>query len=95
MFWCKIHKTKGEIIVAVCDKSLLGKRIGKKLKVHINENFYKGELVNEERVLELIKKSTICNLIGKETVKIAVEKKFITKKNIMFIDDTPHAQIIC
>ena len=95
MFWSKVHSVKGEILVAVCDESLLGKGIGKKLKVHVNENFYKGELVNEEKVLELIKKSTICNLIGKEIVKIAVEKKFITKENIMFIDDIPHAQIIC
>ena len=94
MFWCKTHNTKREILVAVCDESLLGKRIGKKSEVHINEGFYKGELVDGDRVLKLMNKSTICNLMGKEIVKIAIEKKFITKENIMFIDDIPHAQII-
>ena len=44
--------------------------------------------------LKLMNKSTICNLMGKEIVKIAIGKKFITKENIMFIDDIPHAQII-
>ena len=94
MFWCKTHNAKREILVAVCDESLLGKRIGKKPEVHVNENFYKGELLNGDRVLELMNKSTICNLMGKEIVKLVIEKKFITKENIMFIDDIPHAQII-
>jgi len=94
MFWCKTHSIKGKFLVAVCDKSLLGKRIGKKLKINVNESFYGGELVKEEKVLELMKRSAICNLLGKEIVKLALEKKFITKENIMFIDDIPHAQII-
>ncbi len=94
MFWCKTHSIKGKFLAAVCDKSLLGKRIGKKLKINVNESFYGGDLVKEEKVLELMKRSTICNLLGKEIVKLALEKKFITKENIMFIDDIPHAQII-
>jgi hypothetical protein len=94
MFWCKIHKVKGEVLVAVCDESLLGKKIGKKLKVHINESFYKGKLVDKKNVLESIKKSTICNLMGKEIVKISLEERLIIKENIIFIDDIPHAQII-
>jgi len=94
MFWCKAHSIKGKFLVAVCDESLLGKRIGKKLNINVNESFYGRDLVKEEKVLELMKRSTICNLLGKEIVKLALEKKFITKENIMFIDDIPHAQFI-
>ena len=94
MFWCKTHSIKGKFLVAVCDESLLGKRIGKKLNINVNESFYGRDLVKEEKVLELMKRSTICNLLGKEIVKLALEKKFITKENIMFIDDIPHAQFI-
>ena len=94
MFWCKTYSVKGKLLVAICDKSLLGKQIGKELKVNVNEDFYKGELVDEEKVSDFMKKSTICNLFGKEIVKLALEKKFITRENIMFIDDIPHAQFI-
>lgn len=94
MFWSKSHKVKGEFLVAICDKCLLGKKIGKKLKINVNEGFYKGELSDEKKALELMKKSSICNLLGRKIVQLALEKKFITKENIMFIDDIPHAQFV-
>jgi len=94
MFWCKTYSVKGEFLVAICDEPLIGKQIGKKLKIIVSKDFYKGELVDEEKVLDFMGKSTICNLLGKEIVKIALEKKFITKENIMFIDGVPHAQFI-
>ncbi len=94
MFWCKTYSIRGEFVVAICDECLLGKKIGKNVKINIKKDFYGGELVDEEKVFELIKKSSICNLLGKETIKIAIEKKFITKENIILIDDIPHAQLI-
>lgn len=94
MFWCKTFSVKGNFIVAICDKGLLGKKIGKKLKIDISKSFYGGEIVDDKKALGLIKRSSVCNLIGKDIIKLALEKKFITKENIMFIDDIPHAQFI-
>ena len=81
-------------MVAICDKNLLGKEIGKEFKIKVKEEFYGGELVDEDKAVELMKKATISNLLGKEIVKLALEKKFITKENIMFIDDIPHTQFL-
>jgi len=94
MFWCKIHSVKESLIVAICDEKLLGKKIGKELKVTVNKEFYGGELIDGQKTVELMKKSNICNLLGKEIVNIALEKKFITKENIILIGDIPHAQFI-
>jgi len=94
MFWCKTHSVKGQSIVAICDKELLGKNIGKKLKISVSESFYGGDLIDDKKVLELMKQSSICNIIGKKIIKLAIEKKFITKENIMFIGDIPHAQFV-
>jgi len=94
MFWCKCHSIKENLVVAVCDEDLLGKEIGKKLKIKIKKDFYGGELADENKVLECMKKATVGNLIGKKIVKFALEKKFITKENIMLIDDVPHAQFL-
>ena len=94
MFWCKTHSVKGQIIVAICDKDLLGKKIGKELKISVSEGFYGGDLIDDKKASELMKRSTICNLLGKNIIKLAIEKKFITKENIMFIGDIPHAQFV-
>lgn len=94
MFWCKTHSVKGQFIIAICDKELLGKKIGKKLKINVSEKFYGGELIDDKKASELMKESTICNLLGKKIIKLAIEKKFITKENIMFIGDIPHAQFV-
>ncbi|KYK35688.1 MAG: hypothetical protein AYK18_02885 [Theionarchaea archaeon DG-70] len=94
MFWCKIFSAKGQVVVAICDKNLLGKKIGKNPTIVIRKDFYGGELIDDNKALEMMKRSNICNLMGKNIVNIAIQKKFITKENIIFIDEIPHAQFI-
>jgi hypothetical protein len=94
MFWCKTFSVKGEFVVAICDEDLLGKEIGKEFKVRVEGKFYGGEVISEKRALELMKKSTTCNLLGKNIIDLALKNKFITEENVMFIGDVPHAQFI-
>lgn len=94
MFWSKTYSAKGQFVVAICDKDLLGKSIGNELKITVKESFYQGELVDENKAIELMKKSKICNLLGKKIVDLAMKNKFITEDNIIFIGDVPHAQFI-
>jgi hypothetical protein len=94
MFWCKTFTENGQLVVAICDENLLGKKIGSKFKVEIKESFYKGEKIDEKKAIDLMEKAAICNLMGKNIVKLTLEKKFISKENIILIDDTPHAQFI-
>lgn len=86
-FWAKNH---GEVL-AVCDKELLGKTVG---KTKVNEAFYKGDLINEENVKEMIAKSKNINLIGKNSVKIAIKLNLAGNKSIMKVGDAPHLQIV-
>ena len=94
MFWCKGHRVKEDFVVGICDEELLGKKIGKELKIEVGSSFYGEKLINEKEAVELMEKSTVCNLLGKKIVRLALEKKFITEENVMFIDDIPHAQFI-
>ncbi len=94
MFWCKTHSAKGNLIVAICDEELLNKKIGKKPSITIEKKFYGEQLIDDKRAVEFMKKADICNILGKDIIKIALEKKFITKENIILIGDIPHAQFI-
>jgi hypothetical protein len=94
MFWCKTHFGEGNLIVAICDQKLLCKKIGKNPRITVEKRFYGKELIDDEKAVGLMKKANICNILGKEIINIALEKKFITKENIILIGDIPHAQFI-
>jgi hypothetical protein len=94
MFWSKTFTENGQLVVAICDEDLLGKRIGSKFKVEIKESFYKGEKIDEKKAIDLMGKAYICNLMGKNIVELALEKKFISKENIIQINGVSHAQFI-
>lgn len=94
MFWCKQFRVKDELVVAICDEDIIGKEIKKNPKIEVKKNFYRGELVDEDGALKAMNKSTIGNLMGKNIIKLALQKKFITKENVMIIGGVPHAQYI-
>lgn len=95
MFWCKVFSAKYEIVVAICDEDLIDKEIGtKKLKVKVSKNFYGDRLADDKTVLRLMKRATICNLIGRKIVEIAKNNGFIAEENIILINGIPHAQFV-
>lgn len=85
---------EGRIVVAICDRELVGKKLGMDFEVKANRDFYGDKIINEEEALELMKNSTVGNILGKRIVKFALKKRFITEENVMFIGDVPHAQFI-
>jgi hypothetical protein len=95
MYWCKIFQTKYEVVVAVCDESLIDKEIKtKKLKIKVSKNFYGGRLVDGDTVVKLMEKATIGNLIGPEIIELAERNGFIAKENVILINGIPHAQFV-
>jgi hypothetical protein len=95
MFWCKVFSTKYDLVVAICDEDLIDKSIETKdFKIKISKHFYGDKLVDENIAVRLMKKSTICNLMGKNVVELAEKNKFIIKKNVIFINGIPHAQFV-
>jgi len=95
LIYVKIHKRGNEILVAACDSSLLGKHLkDERFSVHINPEFYKGELVRDEVFLLYMRTATIANLFGKHTVRLAIEAGFIEEENVLEIAGVPHAQMV-
>ena len=51
-------------------------------------------MIDEERSVKVMKEASIGNIIGKEIVGVAEKNGFISKENIILIDDIPHAQFV-
>jgi len=90
----KFHKD-GNCVVAICDKDLIGKTFSEgDFEIKVSEYFYGGEEKTKEEVSEIMKESDNLNLIGKESVGLAVKLGIINKENVMMIQGVPHAQRI-
>ncbi|WP_297062825.1 DUF424 domain-containing protein [Thermococcus sp.] len=94
MIYVKVYRVQGEVLLAACDEELLGKifREGE-LKLEVKERFYKGELVEEEKLEELLEEATIANLTGERCVSKAIELGYVNPERVLRIEGVPHAQM--
>lgn len=90
----KIHKNEGRLVLAICDKDILGKKFveGNK-QLGLTSDFYKGEEIDEDELKELIKKAYMINAVGKKSVSFLEKEEMVSKDNIIEIDKIPHAQV--
>ena len=83
------------MLLAVCDEELLGKTLKHgKLVFKIQEKFYKGPKMPVGDAIELIKESTIVNIVGSNVVKRAIEEGLVHPEAVLQISGVPHAQIV-
>lgn len=95
MIFIKIHKSVGSFVTSVCDSELVGKKFKEgKLVLDVSERFYKGELINEDKVKDYLKNSTNVNIVGERSVDIALKLGLISKEHILTIEGVPHAQSV-
>ncbi|NJE06325.1 DUF424 domain-containing protein [Thermococcus sp. M36] len=94
MIYVKIYRVQGEVLLAACDEELLGKTFREgELKLEVKERFYKGNLVEEDALENLLEEATIANLTGERCVSKAIELGYVDRERILYIDGVPHAQM--
>ncbi|MBU0666767.1 MAG: DUF424 family protein [Nanoarchaeota archaeon] len=94
-FIVKKHEYEGKVVLAICDKELLGKKIvEEKKQLDITLKFYKGTEKNDLELKELIKKNILINAVGKKIIALLINEEIISEKEIKFVKGIPHIQII-
>jgi len=93
--YVNIIRQGANVMIAVCDVEILGMKIRNKDRVfEINEDFYKGQRMTVEEAIELVKRCTVANLVGKNTVGRAKAEGIVHPDAVLQILDIPHAMII-
>lgn len=93
--YLKVMYHGNEVVVAVCDKEILGKTFKEgKLKIHVSEEFYKGDLVEIEDAISAIERATIANLVGEKIIARAAKEGLLHKDSVIYIQGIPHVQIV-
>ena len=92
----KIHKRSNGYILAVADKSVIGKTLKgqNKSDFFVNPRFYQDKEGTEKEIIDLLRDCSSANLIGEECVGIAIRNGFVDETNMVEIQKVPHAQIV-
>lgn len=89
------RETPEGLLVSVCDRGLLGETFEtEEASLTVNEEFYDGDRVDEETVLDSLERAVVANLVGVETVNLAVENGFVDEGQVLELDGTLHAQML-
>ena len=93
--YMKTYKRTAGLLVAVCDKDLVGKvfKAGD-IEVNISTHFYKGKLVGADAVSNALKSAFAGNFFGKKAVALAVKAGVVSKDGVKKIAGVPHAQFV-
>lgn len=93
--YLKIYKRENEVIVAACDKEILGKKFSQgEFQLDINRGFYCGEIKDIGELSNALNDATIANLTGNNVVDSAIDQGFINKEDVLKIAGIKHAQIV-
>ena len=91
--YMRVSETLEHYVVAMCDKSLLGKTLKQgDLKFKVSKEFYGGELVDLKLCMKHLEKATIANMVGEKTVNAAMKAGLVHEQAVLYIDGHPHAQ---
>ncbi len=93
-FAVNAHKyTDGRLFLTVCDKDLVGKKFTQgDLQLDLTSAYYKGEEKTAEQTLSLMKKAYSISFVGKLSIELAEQNRFIEPQNILRINGVPTAQ---
>jgi hypothetical protein len=95
MISVKVHRQGDDLVLGACDEHLLGKKFRNgKFQIDVARHFYDGERVDKKTLEKFLLDATIANLVGKETVKCAIDLGLVHPDCILKIRGVPHAQIV-
>mgnify|MGYP003987501457 FL=1 len=86
----RVSDYQKNIMVNMSDAELIGRNIiDGELKINISENYYGKQIVEKDEAISLLKSASIMNLVGKETISLAIELGIGSKDGVKIISDIP------
>ena len=83
------------LLVAVCDDDVLGETFDDgEVSLTVTEEFYGGDEADEAAVVDSLARASVANIVGDQSVALAVEEGFVDEANVLEVDTTRHAQFL-
>jgi hypothetical protein len=93
--YLKTHRSGTEMLIAVCDCALMGKKfVEGHLRLEIQPDFYGDQKATMEDVESALAQATMANFVGEQAVSHAVRLGYVDKENVLVIKGIPCAQMV-
>jgi hypothetical protein len=93
--YLKTYKSGKEILVAVCDCNILGRRFEEgALHIDVCADFFGNEKATPKEVKMALSNATIANFVGMRAVDFAINLGYVDKQSVLMIDGVPCAQMV-
>ncbi len=90
LFSIRVTNHQNNVMLNICDASLLGKNVVKdNLSLNISKSCYGERMVQKEEAEELLKKSSTINMVGKETILLSTSLGIGSHHGVKEIDGVP------
>ena len=87
-------KYQDSIMVNICDLYLVDKQIRHEdITIYIKKNYWMDKVADENEIESYLKKSSISNLAGKETVEKAIKMNLAKRSSVKYFSDVPFLMI--
>ena len=88
----KKHIDGKRIVIAAADEEIIGKEFRENnKKLSVTNTFYRGELLEIEKAIEILKNAKNLNIVGHQIVNAAIKAKIIHELGVLTIQGIPHA----
>ena len=89
-FSVRVTEYQKNMMLNICDAELLGKKITQdELNIHISESYYGERFVEKQEARDLLKQSSIINMVGQETISLSIELGVGSENGIKKISGIP------
>jgi len=91
----RVYKQGKEVLIAVCDCEILGKRFKEgKLQLEVSSDFYGRDLATPAEVEEALARATVANFAGCRAVEHAIRLGYVERENVLCIQGIFCAQMV-
>ncbi len=95
MYVYRVHRVGKDVVVAIADRELIGKKWKyKDIEIRVEKKFYGNEEVDDAAAIKLIRNATIVNAIGNNIVNLLVHENIVPENCVLDLNGVKHVQII-
>ncbi|ELZ73814.1 DUF424 domain-containing protein [Haloferax sp. Atlit-10N] len=92
------RETPEGLLVSVCDPDCIGETYTDDgVSLDVTEDFYGGdeaETADEDAVVDSLTRATVANIVGEESVSVAIDAGLVDEEAVLEVGGTLHAQLL-
>ncbi len=93
--YLKTYRQGAEVLIAVCDCEILGRRFAEgDLRLEVSCDFFGREKASASEVEAALARATMANFVGCRAVEHAISLGYVEKENVLSIDGVLCAQMV-